>query len=243
MLNKIGFSGRTQCALTITFAMVAVAFGGGVYAQDKVDSGRYFPIHTGNKWYYKAFKRGEEENTKKIKAEIIGEEEKDGIQYPYFYAPGVDIRYLIRKTKEGVFVRGMKFPFPLFGFSIDVDIIPEMPMIKFPLKKGSKWEYKGKGRAYFLFIPIERDVTGKYEVIGKQTVDTGAGKIETFHIRAVISGEDDRPKLKKYWYAKDIGFAISDNSNHRAELTGFSVYSEKEGKFIENLPERVEEYK
>ena len=199
----------------------------------------------GNVWYYKAYKCNEPEKILKIRADISSTENIDGIEYYFFNAPSVEIRYLIRKDNSGVHLKAMKFPFPIFNFSIYVLFYPEFPMIKFPLLKGEKWNYKGKAEATILGIfKITRDVSADFEVLKRDKVIVDAGRLDTYHIIVKVDEGDGKGiKIKKYWYAKNIGFTISDNDNHKCELAGYVVKSDTDGKERKKVPGVEEEYK
>ncbi len=208
-------------------------------------SSSFFPVNFGNIWYYKAYKCNEPEKMLKIKADISSIENIEGIDYYLFNAPGVDIRYLIRKDNNGVRLKAMKFPFPVFNFSIYVLFYPEFPMIKFPLLKGEKWNYKGKAQAIILGVfKITRDVSADFEVLKRDKVIVDAGRLDTYHIIVhVDEGDGNGIKIKKYWYAKNIGFTISDNDNHKCELAGYVIKSDIDGKERKKVPEGEGEYK
>ncbi|MCX7699005.1 MAG: hypothetical protein N2114_06020 [Candidatus Goldbacteria bacterium] len=199
----------------------------------------------GNVWYYKAYKCSEPEKILKIKANITSIENIDGIDYYFFNAPSVDIRYLLRKLDEGVFLKVMRFPFPIFNFSINVVFTPEFPMMKYPLLKGKKWNYEGYAEAKILGVfKITRNVKAEFEVIKRDKIITDAGRLDTYHIRVnVDEGDGKGIKIKKYWYAKNIGFAISDNDNHKCELVGYVVKSDVDKKERKKVPEGESEYK
>lgn len=205
----------------------------------------FFPICHGNVWYYKAYRYGEVDKILKIKAEIVSTENIEGIDYYFFNAPSVDIRYLIRKDDDAVYLKVMKFPFPVFNFSINVIFYPEMQMIKFPVLKGEKWRYEGRAEATILGIfKIKREIKADFEVIKRDKVITDAGRLDTYHIILKIDeGDGTGIKVKKYWYAKNIGFTISDNDNHKCELVGYIVKSDIDGKIRKKMPEGEGEYK
>lgn len=219
-----------------------------IFAESKLKfpvSSSFFPVSIGNVWYYKAYKTDATDKILKIKATIASIEKIDGIDYYFFYAPSVDIRYLIRKDDDGVLLKVMKFPFPIFNFSIYVYFSPEFPMIKFPVLKGEKWNYKGKAEAPILGIfKITREIYAEFSVVKREKIITDAGRLDTYHIMVKLDEGDGKGiKIKKYWYTKNIGFTISDNDNHRCELTGYVVKSDVDGKQRQKIPKDVEEYK
>ncbi len=228
---------NTAAALVLFF-VAASAVPRGLSASG--NTGNYFPLHIGNTWYYKAYKRGEDEVYKSI-TRVTEKEKIDGMEYFYFKVPYFDVGYMMRKTAGGVYARIIRFPF--LAFSITVDIIPEMKTLSLPLKKGKKWSYEGKGKTkIFGFIEITRDIYAEFEVDKKGTIKTAAGELEAYHIRALIDQGDGKLKLKKYWYAAGVGFASSDNDDNVLEVTGYRLYSGKKQGFVESLPPDVEKY-
>jgi hypothetical protein len=179
----------------------------------------------------------------KVKAEIVGIEKKDGRDYFYFYSPSVGIRYLMRTDENGVYMGVIKYPFPLFGFPIEVDLNPEMVIMKSPVKAGEKWTYKGRAEAtLFGFLKLGRDIQSDFECVRKEKIRTGAGNFEAFHIKVLVNDGAGNVTTEKYWYAKGLGYSLSDTSGHDAYLVGYKIFNEKTGKFDEKLPEGAEKY-
>ena len=209
------------------------------------DSFMYYPAHVGNVLYLKGKKNNAPEKTLYVKAEIKSVETRDGIEYYYFFAPQVEIRYLINVDKQnGVSMRIIKYPFPFFGASIEVTLTPQMTFMKYPVKVGEKWTYKGRGEATILgFIKLGRDLKTEFEVVRMEKVKTEAGDFDAYHIVAVVDAGDGKPPTtEKYWYAKGLGYTIAETSGHRADLVGYRIYDEATGTWNEKLPEGVEKY-
>ncbi len=210
------------------------------------ESAAYYPSHVGDTLYFQGyFKDDEEKKNRKVKAVVRKIEQKDGIDYFYYDAGKIGIRYLIRKRDSGVYMRVMKYPFPIFGFLIAVDIKPEMCVMKFPLKPGEKWVEKGRAETRILGVwDVGRDIRSDFEVVGKEKIDTAIGKIDTVHIRVLVDdGDGDEPTLEKYWYGKNIGYTRSDTSSHFVELVGYEVFNDEKGEVVKVLPkDGVENY-
>ena len=209
------------------------------------DSFMYYPAHVGDILYLKGSKNSAPEKVFLVKAEIKALETREGKEYFYFYAPQVDIRYLINVDKEnGISMKIIKYPFPFFNISIEVTLTPQMTFMKFPLKVGEKWEYKGRGEAVLMgFLKVGRDIKTDFEVVGRETVKTAAGDFDAYNIVAVVDQGEGKPvTTEKYWYARGLGYTIADTSGHRADLVGYRIYDEATGKWNEKLPEGVEKY-
>lgn len=208
--------------------------------KDKIEkeSMRFFPATVGNKWFYQGYwKNDKDKKVVKVKAEIPNVEKKDGKEYFYYYAPKVGIRYLNRKDETGVYMRVIKFPFPIFSFAlIEVDIVPEMLVIKFPIKVGEKWTQKAKASTTLFGIwKIERDIQSDFEVVEKVKIQTGIGEIEAYHIRANVDNSYEKT-VENYWYGKDIGYSVSDTTSYFVKVHGYIIKDEKTGEIRQIIP-------
>lgn len=213
-------------------------------AEPADDSHRYYPAYVGNILYFRAAKKSEPGKQLYVKVQVVGIEKKEDGKYFYFYGRKVNIRYLIGvDKKEGIYMRVIKYPFPLLGFSIEVDVEPKMQILRFPMKAGDKWHYKGKAKAHLLFIPITRNVKADFEVVERVTMKTQAGEIDAYHMKVLVdSGDGKGTTTEQYWYGKDIGYSVANTSEHWAEITGYRIFNEQEGRWIEKLPENPEKY-
>jgi hypothetical protein len=197
---------------------------------DKDDPGLYYPMQLNDTWYLKAYKQSNKDKLFDVKAQVTGIEIRDGKEYYYFYAPGVDTRYLMRKDENGVYMKGMKYPFPIFNFSIYVDFTPEIQIMKFPLEAGEKWDVKGKAEALiFKFFKLTRNIESSFECVGYEKITTAAGVIDTCHIKVMVDEGDGKGFYpENYWYGRNIGYTYSETKNHHAELVGYKLFKEKD---------------
>ncbi len=210
-----------------------------------IESARYYPARLGNEWYLKATRTGKPEEILKIKAVLKEVEERDGKIFNYFYAPGVDVRFKMRKVEgDGVYMSIIVYPFPLFGFPVEAHLKPDMKIMDFPLEAGKKWSYEGKAEAHILFIPITRDIKADFEIKKKEVLSLEAGEIETYNIEVVLDdGSGEGPNTEKYWYGKGTGYTVAAVKGHTAYLTGYKIYDSEKEEYIIKLPEDHEEYK
>jgi len=207
------------------------------------ESAAYYPMDLGNVLYLKGFKKNNPSKTLLVKAEVKSVEKRDGVEYTYFYAPQVNVRYFVRRDESGVYMKIMRYPFPFFGFPIEIELTPEMKFVSFPLKEGVKWIYKGKAEAVIFGLRIGRDINTDFEIIAREKLETEAGSFDSYHILAMVDEGDGKGKRpEKYWYAKGLGYSRADTSGHFAELTGFRVWSPENNAFIEKLPEGEKNY-
>lgn len=117
-------------------------------------SAPYYPLTLGNEYYHKAVKTRTPNREYRVKAELRNLQTLDGKDYFYFFAPGVDVRYLVRRDECGVFMRLLKRDFPLFGLSFNLHLIPELLFLRFPLTVGDKWSQQVVAKAKILFVPM-----------------------------------------------------------------------------------------
>lgn len=208
----------------------------------KKDSQRFFPASIGNKWFYQGYwKNDKDKKIVKVRAEILNTEKRDDKEYFYYYAPKVGIRYLNRKDENGVYMRVIKFPFPIFSFAlIEVDIEPEILVIKFPLKVGEKWTQKAKASTTLFGIwKISRDIQSDFEVVEKVKIKTGIGEVEAYHIKANIDNSYEKT-VENYWYGKDIGYSVSDTSSYFVQIYGYILKDESTGEIKKITPQEGE---
>jgi len=211
--------------------------------QEKIADERYYPEHIGNTWYFMGYKKNAPDKMLKVKAEILSEEIKDGQPYYYIHAPQIGIRYVNKRKADAVYMRVIKYPFPIFGFPIEVDIVPEMPVIKFPLIAGAKWFHEAKARAVVLFVPLERNIRSDFEIIGRETIKVPAGELDTWRIKVLVNQGDGNVTTEEYWYARDFGYCKANTSGHYAELVGYRFWDEMNKRWNEKIPADEKEYK
>jgi len=215
-----------------------------IAAAEADDSYRYYPATIGNILYIKISKKSEPGRQLFVKVQVVRIEKKEEVEYYYFFSPKVNVRYLMGIDKrDGVYMGLIKYPIPLFGFSVDVNIKPKMRILRFPLKAGDKWHYEGKARAHLFFMPVTRDIKADFEVVERVPMKTAAGDIDTYHLKVVLElGDGKGATTEHYWYGKDIGYSVADTSDYCAEIAGYSIFNEQEGRWIEKLPETPEKY-
>lgn len=203
----------------------------------------YYPLHVGNTWYFRGYKKKDPTVRVNVKAQVLGIEPKDGKDYYYIYAPSVGIRYLMRSDEKGVYMRVIKYPFPIFGFPIEVDLVPEMPIMQGVFKVGERWSYKGRAEISLGFLKFGRDIKSDFECVRKELLKTEAGDIEAYHIKVLVDeGDGKTVTTEKYWYGKGRGYSYSDTSGHEAFILGYKLYNDKTGQWEEKIPEGAEKY-
>lgn len=227
-------------SLLILFLNISVQNG---VTEKQDESYLYYPLHIGNTWYFKAYKKKwKKKRWVYLKAEIL-EPEKGEEAYFFISAPKVDINYLVCRTEKGVFMKISRYPVPLFEYSIDIRFSPDVPILKFPLSISKEWQYEGEASADVLnLFKIVRTVKAIVKVHKKERSSTDIGYIECYRIKSQIDKDDGKGfQISQYWWGKNIGYVRADTVNHYAELVGYRIYSKKKKMFIEKYSEKTKE--
>jgi len=206
-------------------------------------SPRYYPLTVGNKYYYKAYRKDEPEREYQVKAEIKNRQTIDDKEYFYFFAPSEDVRYFVRRDEEGVFMRLVKRRIPLFGLSIDVNLVPELLFLRFPLTVGDTWSQQLTGTTRILLIPIRRTIEGKFQVVDRQVLHTEVGDVDAFVINMSLGVLGGSMETSTFWYGENVGYMKSDAPEDFSELVGYRVFDDLTGTWIDKSPSDKERYK
>lgn len=206
-------------------------------------SARYYPLTIGNEYYYKAVKSRAPNRELRVRAEIKNMQTLEGEQYFYLFAPGVDVRYLIRRDESGMFMRLLKRDIPLFGLSFNVHLIPELMFLKFPLTVGDRWSQQVVARTKILFIPVKRTIEGRFHVVDRQVLHTEAGDIDAFVVNASLGEVDGKMNDKTFWYGENVGYIKADAPEDFSVIVGYRVLDEQTGIWIDKSPPDAERYK
>ena len=204
---------------------------------------RYYPLTIGNEYYYKAFRRDEPNREYQVKAEVRNLQTVGGKDYFYFFAPGADIRYLVRRDESGVFMRRLKREIPLFGISFNVHLMPELLFLRFPLTVGDQWSQQVVAKARILFIPVSRTIEGRFHVVDRQVLRTEAGDIDAFIVNASLGPVNGPMTNKTFWYGADVGYIKADAPEDFTVLVGYRVLDEQAGIWIDKTPLDAARYK
>jgi hypothetical protein len=206
-------------------------------------SARYFPLTIGNEYYYKAVKTRTPIREHQVKAELRNLQTLGDKQYFYFFAPGVDVRYLVRRDECGMFMRLLKRDFPLFGLSFNVHLIPELLFLRFPLTVGDRWSQQVVAKARILFIPISRSIEGRFHVVDREVLHTEAGDIDAYVVNAGIGAVDGKMDDMTFWYGENVGYIKADAPEDLSVIVGYRVLDEQTGIWIDKGPADAERYR
>ena len=206
-------------------------------------SARYYPLTIGNKYYYKVFRKDAPNREYQVKAEVRNLQTVDDKDYFYFFAPGADIRYLVRRDESGVFMRLLKREIPLFGISFNVHLVPELMFLRFPLSVGDQWSQQVVAKARILFIPVSRTIEGRFHVVDRQVLHTEAGDIDVFVVNASLGVVNKPMANKTFSYGANVGYVKADAPEDFTMLVGYRVFDEQTGIWIDKTPVDAARYK
>jgi len=227
----------------VLFLFSAAVLADGEHPLEAFQSSRYWPMTVGNVAFYKAFEKDSPSRQLKVRAETRVGEIFEGKNYYYIYAPGVDIRYMVRRDETGVFMRMVKRKFALFGLSVDVHLSPELLFLKFPLAIGTKWSQLVDAKAHFLLFPINRKIEGRFHVVGREILHTEAGDIDCFVVKASLGIVNEPLVEKTLWYGENVGYVKADAPEDFSLLVGFRTFDEQTGTWIDRSPKGEALYK
>ncbi len=186
----------------------------------------YYPVDKGYVWYYKGYKKSEPKKIYDVKAEIINTQTVDGKEYYYYYAPEFNIRSFLRKDGNGVYMKIIRYPYPVLDFmSIDIYFYPEIKFVDFNARPGDEWVEKVSAQTQVLTLKIERNITAKFKFVAIEKIKVGDKKIEAFHIRNNIDQGDGVWHIEDNWYGKGVGYAGGENENQYAKLYKVEINS------------------
>ena len=187
----------------------------------------FFPVHLGDAWYYKGYKKADKNNWFDIKAEVKTIEVIDGKEYFYYSAPAANVRFLIRTDDAGAYLRVLRFPYPILDFlSIDIDIKPEIKFLRFPFVVGDSWSMTATARAEFFKFEIIKNLTAEFTVLGNEYISVKGVPLETYHVRNSINqGDGNPPMVEEHWHGKGVGYTQSDTPEYFLTLDHYEPVS------------------
>lgn len=218
--------------LTVTFtavtadtpfgSMYASAVTSYVSVSEKIkDWQRLSPLTDNTKWYYRIVHKNKPNEI----LNVVGLQDSkvviNNYDYYYFYVPQENKGNVVKFSKEGAFIRNLKFP--VFGFIyLNVILQPEIQYMRFPLKVGDTWECDSTGTVYLMnLIKINRKTKAKFTVLGESNVILDGKKEHVFRIEDQIDKGDGKTEREETWYAVDIGLVYQDTEDYTLELYKF----------------------
>jgi len=162
----------------------------------------FYPLSEGSWWLFDSRTKTKQGTVRQnVKAALTGSEAIDGVSYKLFaIGEEEEFEMFIRRDSSGVHIRRMRFPVADWALEIYLNFEPEITFLKFPLKE-EKWRYKGEVGVWKFNI----DITIDYENLGKEIVETPAGKMECYRVRERIRVMEE-DYVEESYYARGVGF-------------------------------------
>jgi len=182
----------------------------------------YCPIGLNLSWTYSFFSKKENRQKDDIPAVMQKTEKINGIECYVYNVPSKKMAYFITRDAAGVYIRSARVSLPVFSFiNMDIDLDPPMCAGRFPLKDGDSWKYDGTAKVRMLvFINIEKKLSVKFIVSGREKVTANGVAFNAYHIHAVSSRrwQDDEPVTGDAWLAENTGVVRAETKNSLIEL-------------------------
>ncbi len=166
------------------------------------DKNDYYPLTTGSQWIYQITDYENKndsfdqtatidpaETYNKVTCSILKQKDKRGI-----------VRAFVLKNSQGIFWKkiGASKSFTPEASSV---FTPEIPIMMFPLTKGSTWDWEGKLKIAW----INKNIKMHCEIVSANeelTVPAGTFKCVKIYIHQI---RDNEPSDEYGWYAPGIG--------------------------------------
>jgi len=174
----------------------------------------YFPIRDGLKWIYLV-----KENNKQFEQYVICRESYSNNSHNYdFYFETNSIRktkYFYKLKNDLVYLIKTEVNWKAFPVKFNLRYTPLFPVFSIS-KEIDQWSWKGT-ISYFLF---KKNIVVKFQIKGKEQVQTKLGKLECIKISAIIRINDNEEEYTA-WYAKSIGLIKFLSPYQEKEIISF----------------------
>jgi hypothetical protein len=178
-----------------------------------------YPLDQSITWIYKSVEKATG-LTFTAEASIISRETVEGREYLFFSAPSVNIRFLVRGDESGVYMKVIKYPYPLLNFaSYDIYVQPELLFIKYPMAAGEKWEQELDARAViFGMFTFERKIKVYFENKGIEKVLLDGVELEAWHIVMLRDEGEGSIKKEESWYVDKLGYVKGETETNYIDI-------------------------
>ncbi len=176
------------------------------------------PLNMKGRWHFRMIHKDKPNTILNVVGLLDSKTVINGNDYYYYFVPAENKGNVVRFTKDGAFIRNLKFP--VFGFIfVDVLLEPEMQYLKFPLVKGDTWESKATGTVFLMnFFKITRQTSAKFTVLDEVEAVIDGKKTHIFRIASEIDEGDGKIGHEEHWYAMDIGLVYQNTDAYNLEI-------------------------
>lgn len=179
------------------------------------------PVDLRDRWYFRIKHKDRPDEIANVVGLIDSKFNLNGNDYYYYFVPQENKGNVVRFTKEGAYLRNLKFP--VFGFIfLDVLLDPEIEYLKFPMKTGDTWESDSTGTVFLLnMIKITRKTSAKFTVLGESDIMLSGKKEHVFRVASDIDRGDGRIEHEEQWFCVNIGMIYQSTDAYTLELYKF----------------------
>jgi hypothetical protein len=179
------------------------------------------PINMQDRWYFRIRHKDRPDDIHNVVGLIDSKFTLGGNDYYYYFVPQENKGNVVRFTKDGAYIRNLKFP--VFGFIfLDVLLDPEIEYLKFPMKTGDTWESDSTGTVFLLnMIKITRKTSAKFTVLGEDDIILSGKKEHVFRVASDIDKGDGKVEHEEQWFCVNIGMIYQSTDAYTLELYKF----------------------
>jgi len=177
-------------------------------------------------WHYAGHMKQDNAAKIRVEAKIISFDTINSVQYMYYAAPSVDVRFMVRVDEAGAYMKLVKYPFPILKFlTVDVYMEPEIQFLKFPLTEGETWTQNLKATADLVPFKLNRDVKVKFTVVAKEKFRYKGADLDCYRVRMERDEGMGTLWVEDNWFASGLGFVRGDTPEYFIELNGYDPVS------------------
>jgi hypothetical protein len=185
----------------------------------------FYPSGPGMVWHYTGHMKDSSAKLL-VEAKIILLNKIDSVQYMYYAAPSVDVRFMVRVDDKGAYMKLLKYPFPILKFlTVDVYLDPEIQFLKFPLTEGETWTQNLKATADLVPFKLNRDIKVKFTVFAREKFRYKGADLDCYRVRMERDEGTGSLWIEDNWFASGLGFVRGDNPEYFIELNGYDPVS------------------
>jgi hypothetical protein len=176
------------------------------------------PLDMGARWYFRIAHKDAPANIRNVVGLLDSKTVLNGSDYYYYFVPQENKGNVVRFTKEGAYIRNLKFP--VFGFIfVDVLLDPEIMYLKFPLKTGDTWSSESTGTVFLLnLFKIVRKTHARFTVTGEADIMLDGKKEHVFKVTDDIDKGDGKTEHEEQWFGVNLGMIYQDTDAYTLEL-------------------------
>ena len=184
----------------------------------------FYPSAPGMIWHYSGHLKQGDMQKISVDASISSVKTINSLQYMYYTAPSVDVRFMVRIDDKGAYMKLVKYPFPVLKFlTVDVYLTPEIQFLKFPLFEGETWSQELKATADLVPFKLDRRIKVKFTVTAKEKFNYRGIARDCYHVRMERDEGQGQPRVEDNWFAQDLGFVRGETPEYFIELDGYKA--------------------